>query len=263
MTVGEKAHLRVGSAVKVSTSALGDGTTSLLISGEVTALEGVYREGKAPLLVARGYDHAHRLSRGRQLGHVPEREVLRRRPGHRLEGRPRRPARSTTAAGSTTTWGRPARPTGSSCRGLAREVGFEVAVVGGQARVPAPRARPPRRPEAGDFDAPVTRSSSSSARTSWSSGRGSRPRARSPASRFGAGTRPRSRQSWGPPRPAPLPPSCRRPGEPRGAVREPGPDRRGRLTRRRPRPTGPRRRSPSRSGARSPRPPGSPAGTPA
>ena len=66
MTVADAARLRVGSAVKVSTSALGDATPGLLVSGEVTAIEGVYREGRAPLLVVRGYDHAHRLSRGRK-----------------------------------------------------------------------------------------------------------------------------------------------------------------------------------------------------
>jgi phage protein D len=66
LTIGDKAHLRVGSVVKISASAEGDADPGLLIHGEVTALEGVYRGGKAAYLVARGYDHVHRLSRGRR-----------------------------------------------------------------------------------------------------------------------------------------------------------------------------------------------------
>ena len=65
MAIADAAGLRVGCVVQVSASALGESSPSLLLHGEVTALEGVYREGKAPLLVARGYDHAHRLTRGR------------------------------------------------------------------------------------------------------------------------------------------------------------------------------------------------------
>jgi phage protein D len=66
VSIAEKARLRVGSVVRISASALGESAPSLLVHGEVTALEGVYREGRAPLLVARGYDHAHRLLRGRR-----------------------------------------------------------------------------------------------------------------------------------------------------------------------------------------------------
>lgn len=66
LTIGEKARLRVGSVVRISASAEGDADPGLLIHGEVTALEGIYRGGKAAYLVARGYDHVHRLSRGRR-----------------------------------------------------------------------------------------------------------------------------------------------------------------------------------------------------
>jgi phage protein D len=66
LSIAEKARLRVGSVVRITGSAEGDADPGLLIHGEVTALEGVYREGKAALLVARGYDHVHRLSRGRR-----------------------------------------------------------------------------------------------------------------------------------------------------------------------------------------------------
>lgn len=65
VAIADAARLRVGAVVRISASALGEASPSLLVHGEVTALEGVYREGKAPLLVARGYDHSHRLSRGR------------------------------------------------------------------------------------------------------------------------------------------------------------------------------------------------------
>ena len=37
-----------------------------LFTGEVTALEGEYREAKAPTLVIRGYDQGHRLMHGRR-----------------------------------------------------------------------------------------------------------------------------------------------------------------------------------------------------
>ncbi len=66
VSIGDKARLRVGSVVRISASAEGEASPTLLIHAEVTALEGVYREGKAPVLVARGYDHVHRLSRGRK-----------------------------------------------------------------------------------------------------------------------------------------------------------------------------------------------------
>lgn len=149
MTVAETARLRVGCAVKVSTSALGEGTTSLLVSGEVTALEGVYREGKAPLLVARGYDHAHRLSRGRSSAtfeNVKYSDVAR-----------------TIASqvgldvGTIDDSGRVHEHVGQTgqtdwefLKGLSREVGFEVAVVEGKLEFRRPREAADA-PEGGDF----------------------------------------------------------------------------------------------------------------
>lgn len=149
MTVADLARLRVGSAVKVSTSALGDGTASLLVSGEVTALEGVYREGRAPLLVVRGYDHAHRLSRGRgsaTFQNVKYSDIA-----------------STIAsqvglgAGTIDDSGRVHEHVGQTgqtdwefLRGLAREVGFEVAVVEGKLEFRRPRVAA-EAPAGGDF----------------------------------------------------------------------------------------------------------------
>ena len=61
----QKSKVKVGSKVKISATALDDPSPGLLISGEVTALEGEYRESKAPVLVVRGYDACHRLMHGR------------------------------------------------------------------------------------------------------------------------------------------------------------------------------------------------------
>lgn len=149
MTVAEAAHMRVGSAVKVSTSAVGDGTTSLLLSGEVTALEGVYREGRAPLLVARGYDHAHRLSRGRSSAtfqNVKYSDIARTIA-----------SQVGLDAGTIDDSGRVHEHVGQTgqtdwefLKGLAREVGFEIAVVEGKLEFRRPREAA-EAPEGGDF----------------------------------------------------------------------------------------------------------------
>ena len=149
MTIAATARLRVGCAVKVSTSALGDGTSSLLISGEVTALEGVYREGKAPLLVARGYDHAHRLSRGRSSAtfqNVKYSDVARTIASQVGLG-----------GGTIDDSGRVHEHVGQTgqtnwefLKGLAQEVGFEVAVVEGKLEFRRPREAA-TAPAGGDF----------------------------------------------------------------------------------------------------------------
>ena len=149
MTIAATARLRVGSAVKVSTSALGDGTSSLLISGEVTALEGVYREGKAPLLVARGYDHAHRLSRGRSSAtfqNVKYSDVARTIASQVGLG-----------GGTIDDSGRVHEHVGQTgqtnwefLKGLAQEVGFEVAVVEGKLEFRRPQEAA-AAPAGGDF----------------------------------------------------------------------------------------------------------------
>lgn len=149
MTVAATAHLRVGCAVKVSTSALGDGTPSLLVSGEVTALEGVYREGRAPLLVARGYDHAHRLSRGRSSATFQNVKYS------DIAGTIA--SQVGLAAGTIDDSGRVHEHVGQTgqtdwefLRGLAREVGFEVAVVEGRLEFRRPREAA-EAPAGGDF----------------------------------------------------------------------------------------------------------------
>jgi len=149
MAVAEQARLRVGSAVKISTSAMGDGTPRLLVSGEVTAIEGVYREGRAPLLVARGYDHAHRLSRGRKSAtfqNVKYSDVARTIASQVGLG-----------AGMIDDSGRVHDHVGQTgqtdwefLKGLAREVGFEVAVVEGKLEFRRP-AEASAAPAEGDF----------------------------------------------------------------------------------------------------------------
>ena len=64
--IAEQAHIKVGAKVVISGSALGETAPSRLIIGEITALEGEYRETKAPTLVVRGYDKGHRLMQGRK-----------------------------------------------------------------------------------------------------------------------------------------------------------------------------------------------------
>ena len=64
--IAEQAHVKVGARVVISGSALGEAAPSPLITGEITALEGEYREAKAPTLVVRGYDKGHRLMQGRK-----------------------------------------------------------------------------------------------------------------------------------------------------------------------------------------------------
>ncbi len=150
-TISDKAHLRVGAVVKISTSALGEASPSLLIHGEVTALEGVYREGKAPLLVARGYDHSHRLSRGRKSAtfqNAKYSDVARdiaSKVGLEV-------GRIDDSGAVHDHLGQAGQTDWDFLRSLAREVGFEVAVVEGKLDFRA-AADASAAPEAGDLDA--------------------------------------------------------------------------------------------------------------
>jgi len=60
-----KARVSIGSVVRISGTAMGRSTETLLINGEVTALEGEYERDGARLVV-RGYDQSHRLVGGRR-----------------------------------------------------------------------------------------------------------------------------------------------------------------------------------------------------
>ncbi len=151
VTVSSQAGLRVGSVVKIAASAVGEAAPSLLIHGEVTALEGVYREGKAPLLVARGYDHSHRLSRGRKSAtfqNVKYSDVAR-----DIAGKVGLQVGRIDDSGSVHEHlGQAGQTDWEFLQGLAREVGFEVAVAEGglDFRRPTEAAS---APEAGNLDA--------------------------------------------------------------------------------------------------------------
>jgi phage protein D len=60
-----RSRVSIGSEVRISGQAMGQTFESLLIAGEVTALEGEYEEDGARLVI-RGYDHSHRLVAGRR-----------------------------------------------------------------------------------------------------------------------------------------------------------------------------------------------------
>ena len=60
-----KAKAKIGSKVKISAPPLGGNSPEMLISGEVTALEGEYDPGGSHAVV-RGYDESHRLHHGRE-----------------------------------------------------------------------------------------------------------------------------------------------------------------------------------------------------
>jgi len=60
-----RSRISIGSEVRISGTAMGQAVESLLINGEVTALEGEYEQDGARLVV-RGYDQSHRLVGGKR-----------------------------------------------------------------------------------------------------------------------------------------------------------------------------------------------------
>lgn len=61
----EKAGLEIGKSVRILAAPQGKEASDLLVSGEVTALEADFDESGSRTVV-RGYDHSHRLHRGRR-----------------------------------------------------------------------------------------------------------------------------------------------------------------------------------------------------
>lgn len=149
LTIAEKARLRVGSVVRVSGSAEGDAEPGLLIHGEVTALEGVYREQKAPVLVVRGYDHVHRLSRGRRsavFAGVKYSDIAR-----TVASQAGLEAGTIDDSGPTFDHvGQVNQTDLEFLKQRATEIGFEAAVVEGKLEFRRPRAAS-EAPEAGDL----------------------------------------------------------------------------------------------------------------
>lgn len=149
MNAAEQARVRIGSRVKISATALGDPSPAPLISGEVTALEGEYRESKAPVLLVRGYDASHRLMRGRiSAVHADKKysdiagDIAGRTGLERGQIDDSRSVHPFVHQAAQTDW--------DFLRGLAREIGFEVAVRDGKLDF----RNPPEAgaaPEAGDL----------------------------------------------------------------------------------------------------------------
>ncbi len=131
MNAAEQARVRVGSKVKISATALGDPSPAPLISGEVTALEGEYRESKAPVLLVRGYDASHRLMRGR-ISEVHAQQKYSDIAGA-IAGAAGLERGQIDDSGSVHEFVHQAAQTDwDFLRGLAREIGFEVAVRDGK-----------------------------------------------------------------------------------------------------------------------------------
>jgi len=131
MNAAEKARVKVGSKVKISATALGDPSPAPLISGEVTALEGEYRESKAPVLLVRGYDASHRLMRGR-ISAVHAQKKYSDIAGD-IAGDVGLERGQIDDSGSVHEFVHQAAETDwDFLRGLAREIGFEVAVRDGK-----------------------------------------------------------------------------------------------------------------------------------
>lgn len=63
-TLLERTHARIGSAVKLKILSASESSGDLLIAGEITALEAEF-DPDGMMTILRGYDHSHRLFRGR------------------------------------------------------------------------------------------------------------------------------------------------------------------------------------------------------
>lgn len=149
MNAAEKARVKVGSRVKISATALGDPSPADLISGEVTALEGEYRESRAPVLVVRGYDASHRLMRGR-ISAVHAQQKYSDIAGTVADGAGLERGQIDDSGSVHDFVHQAAQTDWDFLRGLAREIGFEVAVRDGKLDF----RNPPEAgaaPEAGDL----------------------------------------------------------------------------------------------------------------
>jgi phage protein D/phage baseplate assembly protein gpV len=122
--------VRIGSGVRISATALGNATPHLLISGEVTSIEAEYGQEGAQLVV-RGYDHSHRLSRGRRtktFNQVTYSDIA----GQLADG-VSLPRGTIDPSGAVVAHVSQANQSDwEFLRELAREIDFEVAVVDGR-----------------------------------------------------------------------------------------------------------------------------------
>lgn len=149
MNAAETARVKIGSRVKIGATALGDASPEPLISGEVTALEGEYRESKAPVLLVRGYDASHRLMRGR-ISAVHAQQKYSDIAGVIADGAGLERGQIDDSGSVHEFVHQAAQTDWDFLRGLAREIGFEVAVRDGKLDF----RNPPEAgaaPEAGDL----------------------------------------------------------------------------------------------------------------
>jgi phage protein D len=143
-----RAHVEIGTRVRVSTSAPGGGRPELLVAGEVTALEAEYDQGGSRVVV-RGYDESHRLHAGRHTEsyrNVRDSDIAR-----TIASRAGLPA--GTIDDSRMTHQHVSQVNLSDwdfLKARAREIGFELAVADGHLHFRRP-ARSEHAPGAGDY----------------------------------------------------------------------------------------------------------------
>lgn len=146
-TLLARARIKIGAAVKISVLSGARTGTEPLLTGEVTALEAEFGPAGS-FTVVRGFDHAHRLFRGRvgesyrNVSYSDVAKLVARRaelPVGRVDDS--RTVHDHVTQGNVSDW--------VFLSGLAAEIGFEVAVVEGKLdfRSPTPSGR---APEAGD-----------------------------------------------------------------------------------------------------------------
>ena len=143
-----RARIKIGSQVKVAGTPLGGKLPEPLLSGEVTAIEAEY-DALGARAIVRGYDHSHRLHRGRRTEtyrNVKDSDIaaqIARRAGVQVG----------TVDDSRTTHEHVSQANVSDwefLRARAREIGFEVLVADGKLHFRRPVASA-EAPSGGDF----------------------------------------------------------------------------------------------------------------
>jgi phage protein D/phage baseplate assembly protein gpV len=138
-----KAGFKIGSVVKVFAGPLGGDAHEPLITGEVTSLEAEI-DSTGSHAVVRGYDHSHRLHRGRRTEtyrDVTDADIVKtvaRRAGLDLgEVESSQPTHPFVSQANLSDW--------DFLKARAREIGYELTVVGGKLdfRKPAPAEKAP------------------------------------------------------------------------------------------------------------------------
>jgi phage protein D len=141
--------VQIGSKVKISGTPLGGQLPEALLSGEVTSIEAEY-DALGARAIVRGYDHSHRLYRGRRTEtyrNVKDSDIARQvaqRAGLQV-GKidDSRTTHEHVSQANVSDW--------EFLRARAREIGFEVLVADGQLEFRKPTASS-GAPSDGDFD---------------------------------------------------------------------------------------------------------------